>query len=220
MEQTICCEKFPYQDNRGTSSQLISYFRRIGYTLSKLVSVDKTIICLSSCVCLPVSLARILEKNQKDVYCLYLSSPFSSSHKMKAIRGTESFNIVIPFFIQSCFVLLFMADTQMSQRRHMKDKGCYGSRFQMLFIARFSNADLLIAAHCTRVEWTIQMSQSSLKDLFFSWRKALFVQGTIYKSIVIFYSYEIMLFLSLTAELSCWLPFGSFTNNLCAVSHA
>lgn len=117
MEQTICCEKFPYQENTGTSSQLISYFRRIGYTLSKMVSVDKTIICLSSCVCLPVSLARILEKSQRDVYCLYLPSPFSSSHKMKAIRGTESFNIVTPCFIQSCFVLFFMVNIQMSQKK-------------------------------------------------------------------------------------------------------
>lgn len=220
MEQTICCEKFPYQENRGSSSQLISWFRRIGYTLSKMVTADKTIICLSSCVCLPVSLARVLEKSQRDVYCLYLSSLFSFPHQMKAIPGIESLNIVIAFFIQSCFVLLFMVNIQVSQWRHIRDKGYYGSRFQMLFIARFSNAELLIATHCIRGEWTIQMSQSPLKELFFSWRKALFVQGTIYKSIVFFYSYEIMLFLSLSAELSCWLPFGSLTNNLCAASHA
>lgn len=72
MEQTICCEKFPYQENRGTSSQLISYFRRIGYTLSKLVTVDKTIICLSSCVSFPVSLARILEKSQRCLLFIFL----------------------------------------------------------------------------------------------------------------------------------------------------
>lgn len=112
-----------------------------------------------------------------------------------------------------------MVNIQMSQWRLIKDKGYY-ERFQMLFIARFSNAELLIASHCTRGEWTIQMSLSPLKELFFSWRKTLFVQGTIYKSIVFFYSCEIMLFLSLSAELSCWFPFGSFTNNLCAASHA
>lgn len=218
MEQTICFEKFSYRENRGTSSQLISYFRRFGYTLSKMVTVDKTIICLSSCVCLPVSLARILEESQRDVYCLSFFSlllpPPNESHP-----ETESLNAVIAFFSQSCFVLLFMVNIQMSQWRHIKDKGYYGSRFQMLFIARYSNVELLIATHCTGGEWTIQMSQSPLKELLFSWRKALFVQGTIYKSIVFFYSYEIMLVLSLSAGLSCWLPFGSFTNNVCALSH-
>lgn len=80
-------QKFPYQKNRGTSSQLISYFRRIGYTLSKMVIADKTIICLSICVCLPVSLARILEKSQRDVYCLYHSCPSSFHNQIKAIPG-------------------------------------------------------------------------------------------------------------------------------------
>lgn len=151
-----------------------------------MVIADKTIICLSSCVCLPVSLARILEKSQRDVYCLYHSCPSSFHHQMKAIPGTESLNIVIVLFIQRCFVLLFMVNIQMSQWRHIKDKGYYGSRFQMLFIARISNVQLLITTHCTRGEWTIQMSQSLLKELFFSQRKTLFVQGTIYKSIVCF----------------------------------
>lgn len=153
-----------------------------------MVTVDKTIICLSSCVFLPVSLARILEKSQRDVYCLYLSSPSSSPtpHQMKVIPRTESLNVVIAFFIQSCFVFLLMANIQMFQWRHIKDKGYYGSGFQMLFIARFFNLRLLIATLCTRGEWTIQMSQSLLKELFFLQRKTLFVQGTIYKSIVFF----------------------------------
>lgn len=120
------------------------------------------------------------------VYIILVLPP--STTKLKPSQaGTESLNIVIVLFNQRCFVLLFMVNIQMSQWRHIKDKGYYSSRFQMLFIARISNVQLLITTHCTRGEWTIQMSQSLLKELFFSQRKALFVQGTIYKSIVFFY---------------------------------